>query len=196
MRSTFIQREIDVNATSNQRIDTSQTSFCSFSILSQKIANALKNIMHLKINNYAIDEITEKRTFSKDSKKSMSSFLRQRSVNVVQVINSQINNAFDVLRNRSNLRIKFELTFTQKTKNAQKQFTFKFKNRSSNNRKTTKSSQNEELWRAIDFVHIAIQRTKWKEWHDDIFFNRFENRRIWFTDNSKILTQRLCIDVV
>jgi hypothetical protein len=90
IRSTFTQREIDVNATSNQRIDTSQTFFCSFSILTQRITNALKSIMHLKTNNYAIDEITEKRTLSKDSRRSMSSLLRQRSVNIVQIVNSQL----------------------------------------------------------------------------------------------------------
>ncbi len=146
-RSTFTQREIDVNSTSCQRVDTSQTSFCSFSILSQKIANVLKSIMHLKTNNYAVDEVTEKRTLLKDSRRSMSSFSRQRSVSVVQIISSQINNAFDVLRNRSNSRIKSEFTFTQKTKNAQTQFTLKLKDRSSNNKKTTKSSQNEKLWR-------------------------------------------------
>ncbi len=44
--------------------------------------------MHLKINNYAIDEISKKRTLSKDSKKNMLSFSRQRNVNVVQIINS------------------------------------------------------------------------------------------------------------
>ncbi len=103
--------------------------------------------MHLKISNYAINEITEKRTFSKDSKKSMSSSSRQRSVNIVQIANNQINNAFDVLRNRSNSRIRSELTFTQKTKNTQTQFTFKLKDRFSNSKKTTKSTQNEELWR-------------------------------------------------
>jgi hypothetical protein len=145
MRSTFIQREIDVNATSSQRIDTSQTSSCSSSILCQKIANTLKNIMHLKTNNYAVDEITEKRTLSKNSKRNMSSFLRQRSVDVVQVISSQINNAFDVLRNRSNSRIKSEFTFTQRTKNAQTQFTLKLKNRFSNSRETITNSQKKEL---------------------------------------------------
>jgi hypothetical protein len=151
MKSTFIRCEIDATATSSQRVDTSQTFFCSFSILSQKIANALKNILHLKTNNYAIDEITEKRTLSKDRKRSMSSFSRQRSVNVVQVISSQTNNAFDVLRNRSNSRIRSELTFTQKIENAQSQFTLKLRNRFSNSRKTIKSSQNEELWRRSRF---------------------------------------------
>jgi uncharacterized membrane protein YfhO len=71
--------------------------------------------------------------------------ITQRSVSIVQIVSSQINNAFDVLKNRSNSRIKSELTFTQKTKNAQTQFTLKLKDRSSNSRKTTKSTQNEEL---------------------------------------------------
>jgi hypothetical protein len=74
--------------------------------------------MHLKINNYAINEIIKKRTLSKNSKKSISSSSRQRSVSIVQIVNSQINNAFDVLKNRSNSKIKSELIFTQKTKNA------------------------------------------------------------------------------
>jgi hypothetical protein len=86
IRSTFIQREIDVNTTSNG-IDTLQTFSCSFSILSQRITNALKSIMHLKTNNYAIDEITKKRTLSKDLRISMLSFSRQRSVNIVQIAN-------------------------------------------------------------------------------------------------------------
>jgi hypothetical protein len=75
-RSTFTHREIHVNATSNQKVDTSQTFSCFFSILFQKIATVLKSIIHLKINNYTIDEITEKRTFSKDSKRNMLSFSR------------------------------------------------------------------------------------------------------------------------
>jgi pimeloyl-CoA synthetase len=145
MRSTLTQRDVDVNTTSNQKIDTSQTFLCFFSILFQKIANVLKSIMHLKINNYAINEITEKRTFSKNSKKSISSSSRQRNVNIVQIVSNQINNAFDVLRNRSNSRIRSELIFTQRTKNAQTQLTLKLRNRSSNSRKTTKSTQNEKL---------------------------------------------------
>jgi hypothetical protein len=101
--------------------------------------------MHLKINNYAVNEITEKRTLLKNSKKSISSSLRQRSVNIVQIVNSQINNAFNVLKDRLNSKIKFELIFTQRTKNAQTQFTFKLKDRLLNSRKTTKSTQNEEF---------------------------------------------------
>jgi hypothetical protein len=44
--------------------------------------------MHLKTHNYAIDEITKKRTLSKDSKKSMSSFSHQRNLNIVQIVNN------------------------------------------------------------------------------------------------------------
>jgi hypothetical protein len=98
IRSTLIQRDVDVSTTSSQKVDTSQTFFCSFSILSQRIANALKSIMHLKTNNYAINEVTKKRTLSKNSRKSMSSSSRQRNVSIVQIANSQINNAFDVLK--------------------------------------------------------------------------------------------------
>jgi hypothetical protein len=168
IKSTFIQRDVDVNTTSSQKVDTSQTFSCSFSILSQKIANALKSIMHLKTNNYAINEIIEKRTLSKHSKKSMSSSSRQRSVSIVQIVSSQINNAFDVLKNRSNSRIKSELTFTQRTKNAQTQFTFKLKDRFSNSRKTTKSTQNEKLWRRSRFYlycNITYETKKMTRWY-------------------------------
>jgi hypothetical protein len=168
MRSTFTRCEIDVTTTSCQKIDTSQTFFCFFSILSQRIANVLKNIMHLKTSNYAIDEIIEKRTFSKNSKRSMSSLSRQRSVNVVQIISSQTNNAFDVLRNRSNSRIRFEFTFTQKIENALSQFMLKFKDRFSNNRKTTKSSQNEELWRRnwlYSYCNITYEMKRMTRWY-------------------------------
>ncbi len=179
MRSTFIQREINVNATLNQKVNILQTFSCSSSILSQKIANALKSIMHLKINNYAVNEITEKRTLSKDSRRSMSSSSRQQSVSVVQIINSQINNAFNVLRDRSNSRIRFKFIFTQRTKNAQTQFTLKLKNRSSNNKKTTKSSQNEELWRhnqLYSYCSITCEMKNMKRWY---FF--------WSIRESKIM---------
>ncbi len=169
IKSTLIQRDVDVNSTSNQKVDTSQTFSCSFSILFEKIANTLKSIiMHLKINNYAINEITEKRTLLKDLKKNISSSSCQRSVNIVQIASSQINNAFDVLKDRSNTRIKSELTFTQKTKNVQTQFTFKFKDRSSNNRKTTKSTQNEKLWRRsrlYSYCSTTYETKKTTRWY-------------------------------
>ncbi len=101
--------------------------------------------MHLKTNKYAVNEVTEKRTLSQKSKTNMSSSSRQRSVNVMQIITSQINNAFYVLKNRSNSKIEFESIFTSTTRDTQTQFTLKLKDRSSNNRKTTKNSQNEEL---------------------------------------------------
>jgi hypothetical protein len=65
----------------------------------------------------------------------------------VQIVNNQINNAFNVLKDRSNLRIKLESIFMQTTCDSQSQLIFKFRNQSFNNKKTTKSSQNEKLWR-------------------------------------------------
>jgi hypothetical protein len=189
MKSTLTQRDVDVSTTSSQRVDTSQTSSCSFSILSQKVANALKSIMHLKTNNYAINEVTEKRTFSKNSKRSMSSSSRQRSVSIVQIVNSQSNNAFDVLRNRSNSRIKSELIFTQRTKNAQTQLTLKLKDRSSNNRKTTKSTQNEELWRRsrlYSYCNTTYETKKMTRWY--FFWSIRESRNMiyWLFKNSDV----------
>jgi hypothetical protein len=189
MRSTLTQRDVDVNTTSNQRIDTSQTSSCSFSILSQKIANALKNIMHLKTNNYAINEITKKRTLSKNSRKSMSSSSRQQNVSIVQIANNQINNAFDVLKNRSNSKIRSELTFTQKTKNAQTQFTLKFKDRSSNSRKTTKSTQNEKLWRRsrlYSYCNTTYETKKMTRWY--LFWSTRESKNMiyWLFKNLDV----------
>jgi hypothetical protein len=186
IRSTLIQRDVDVSTTSCQRVDTSQTFFCFFSILFQKIANVLKSIMHLKINNYAINEITEKRTFSKDSKRSMSSSSRQRRVNIVQIVSSQINNAFDVLRNRSNSRIKFELIFTQKTKKTQTQFTLKLKDRFSNSRKTTKSTQNEELWRRsrlYSYCNTTYEMKKMTRWYFFWFIRESKNTIYWLFKN-------------
>jgi hypothetical protein len=189
MRSTFTQRDVDVSTTSSQKIDTSQTFSCFFSILSQKIANALKNIMHLKTNNYAVDEVTEKRTLSKNSKKIMSSSSRQRSVSIVQIVSSQINNAFDVLRNRSNSRIKSELTFTQRTKNAQTQFTFKLKDRSSNSKKTTKSTQNEELWRRsrlYSYCNTTYKTKKMTRWYLFWSIRESKNMIYWLFRNFDV----------
>ncbi len=75
----------------------------------------------------------------------MSSLSRQRSVNVMQIVNSQMNNAFNVLKNRLNSKIRLELTLTQTTCDAQSQLIFKLRDRSKNDQKTTKNSQNEEL---------------------------------------------------
>ncbi len=105
--STLNRRDDDVSAMFNQRVNTSQTFFCSFTVLSQKDKEALKSIMYLKTNNYAVNEVTEKRTLSQKSERSMSSSSRQRSVSVMRIASTQINNAFNVLRNRSNSRIRF-----------------------------------------------------------------------------------------
>jgi hypothetical protein len=146
--------------------------------------------MHLKINNYVIDEIIEKRTLSKDSKRNMSSFSRQRSVSVMQVVNNQISNAFEMLKNRSNSRIKFEFTLTQKMKNAQTQFMLKFRDRSLNSKKTTKSSQNEELWRHNRFYlycSTTCEMKRMKRWY---FFNWFENRMfVSFEFEQRIISE-------
>jgi hypothetical protein len=139
--------------------------------------------MHLKTNNYAVNEITEKRTLSKSSKKSMSSSSRQRSVSLVQIVSSQINNAFDVLKNRSNSRIKSELTFTQKTKNAQTQFTFKLRDRLSNSRKTTKSTQNEELWRRsrlYSYCSTTYETKRMTRWYLFWSIRKSKNMIYWF----------------
>jgi hypothetical protein len=189
IRSTLTQRDVDVSSTSSQRVDTSQTSSCSFSILSQKIANALKSIMHLKTNNYAVNEITEKRTFSKDSRRSMSSSSRQRSVNIVQIVSNQINNAFDVLRNRLNTRIRSELTFTQKTKNEQTQFTLKLRDRSSNSRKTTKSTQNEKLWRRSRFYSYystTYETKRTTRWYLFWLIRKSKNMIYWLFKNFDV----------
>ncbi len=95
----------------------------------------------------------------------------------MQIISNQINNAFDVLRNRSNSRIKSELTFTQRTKNAQTQFTFKLRNRSSNSKKTTKSTQNEKLWRRSRFYSYCsttYETKKMTRWY--FFWSTRESR--------------------
>jgi hypothetical protein len=142
--------------------------------------------MHLKINNYAINEVTEKRTFSKNSRRSMSSSSRQRSVNIVQIANSQINNAFDVLKDRSNSRIRSELIFTQKTKNAQIQFTFKLRDRLSNSRKTTKSTQNEELWRRSRFYlycNITYETKRMTRWYFFWTIRESKNMIYWLFKN-------------
>jgi hypothetical protein len=189
MRSTLTQRDVDVNTTSSQRVDTSQTFSCSFSILSQKIANALKSIMHLKTNNYAINEVTKKRTLSKNSKRSMSSSSRQRSVSIVQIANSQINNAFDVLKNRSNSKIRSQLTFTQKTKNAQTQFTLKLRNRLSNSRKTTKSTQNEELWRRnrlYSYCSTTYETKRMTRWYFFWSIRESKNTIYWLFRNFDV----------
>jgi secreted PhoX family phosphatase len=115
--------------------------------LFQKDVKALKNIMHLKTNKYARNEIMSKRTLSQKSKRSMSLSSRQRSVSVVQITSNQSNNAFNVLKDRFNSRIKSEstLTFTTTSLDSQIQSTLKSRDRLSNSRKTIESSQNEKL---------------------------------------------------
>jgi hypothetical protein len=52
-----------------------------------------------------MNKIIDKRTLSQSLERSMSSFSRQRNVNVVQMFNNQTNNTFDVLKNRLNTRM-------------------------------------------------------------------------------------------
>ncbi len=104
----------------------------------------------------------------------------------MQIASSQINNAFDALRNRSNSRIKSELIFTQKTKNAQIQFTFKLRNRSSNSRKTTKSTQNEELWRRSRFYSYCsttYETKKMTRWYFFWSIRESKNTIYWLFKN-------------
>jgi hypothetical protein len=90
-----------------------------------------------------IKEITNKRTLSQNFDRNMSSSFRQRFVSVVHIINSQTNNAFDVLKDHSSTRA-FQ-NFTQSTQSqTQSQIVFKSSRRSSNNRKTIESRRNDE----------------------------------------------------
>jgi hypothetical protein len=184
--STLIRRNDNVITTFNQKTNTSQTFFCFFSILFQRNMKTLKNIMHLKIDKYAMNEITEKRTLLQKSKKNMSSSSRQRSVSVMQIISSQINNAFNVLRNRSNLRIKLESTSTSTTHDTQTQLTLKLKDRSSNSRKTTKSSQNEELWRHnrhSSYCSTTFETKRMKRWYFFWSIRESKNTIYWLFKN-------------
>ncbi len=106
-QTTFNELDVDAQQTFNdERITSSTSSFCFFinEILIQEKVAILKNIMHLETKNYSMNEIIDKRTLSQNLERSMSSSSRQRSVSVVQMFSSQTNNAFDVLRNRSNTR--------------------------------------------------------------------------------------------
>ncbi len=100
--------DVDVQQTLNREKIISSTTFFCFSIkkvlTKKKKKTALKNIMYLKTRNYFVNEIISKRILSQDSKRSMSSLSRQLSINVMQMISNSINNAFDVLKNRSNIR--------------------------------------------------------------------------------------------
>jgi hypothetical protein len=106
-QTTLKKLDVDAQQTFNRKKITSSTSFFCFSIkeiLIQEKTTILKSIMHLKTKNYSMNEIIDKRTLSQNLERSMSSFSRQRSVNVVQMFSNQTSNAFDVLKNRSSTR--------------------------------------------------------------------------------------------
>jgi hypothetical protein len=128
-----------------------------------------KNIMHLKTRIYLMNEIIDKQTLSQSFEWSMSSSSRQRNVNIVQMFNSQMNNAFDVLKNRSNTRMFQETTqSTQISISTQSQIVFKSREKSFNSRKTIESKQNDdELWRNNSFLQFynimwkIKKKTRW-----------------------------------
>jgi hypothetical protein len=94
-----------------------------------------------------------------------------------------------VLKNRSNSRIKSELTFTQKTKNAQTQFTLKLRDRLSNSRKTTKSTQNEELWRRNRLYSYCSTTYEMKRMSREYFFwsiRESKNMFYWLFKNFDV----------
>ncbi len=129
-------------------VTSSTSSSCSFieEILIQNEIEILKSIMHLKTKNYTINEITNKRTLSQNSDRSMSSSSRQRFISVVLMIRNQTNNTFDVLKDHSSTRTSQD--FTQSTQSqTQTQTVSKSRERSSNSKKTTESKRNDEkLW--------------------------------------------------
>jgi hypothetical protein len=88
-------------------------------------------IMYLKIDNYTIQKSLSKRSSLQKSKIIIfSSTTRRRSVNVLQMINSQnVNNALTILRYRS---------FEKKSRKCSRQ--------QNTNNTTTTNTQNEELW--------------------------------------------------
>ncbi len=91
-----------------------------------------------------------------------------------------------MLRNRSNSRIKFEFAFTQKTKDAQTQLTFKLRDRSSNSRKTTKSTQNEELWRHnrfYSYCSTTCEMKRMKRWYFFWLIWKSKNMIYWLFKN-------------
>ncbi len=92
-----------------------------------------------------MNEIIDKRTLSQSFERNMSSSSRQRSVDVMQMFNSQTNNAFDVLRNRSDTRMSQKTTQSTQTQiSIQSQITFKSREKSLNNKKTIESKQNDD----------------------------------------------------
>ncbi len=99
--------------------------------------------MHLKTKNYTINEITEKQTLSQNSKRSMSLSFRQRSVSVMQMISSQSNNAFDVLKNSFSTRTS-QNTIQDTQSQHHFQTDFKSRKRFFNNKKTIENKQNDD----------------------------------------------------
>jgi hypothetical protein len=164
-RATFSKLDVVIQQTLIRSETTSSTSSFCFSIeeiLSQEEIEILKSMMHLKIENYTIDEITEKRTLFQSSERSMSSSFRQRSISVVQMISSQTSNAFDVLRDSSNTR-----TSQNTTQDTQSQHHFqtnsKSRERFLNNKKTIESRQNDdELWQRSSRLRSYSTTSKMK----------------------------------
>jgi hypothetical protein len=154
IQQTFIRSEI-----------TSSTSSFCFSIeeiLTQKKIEILENIMHLKTKNYTINEITEKQTLSQNSKRSMSLSFRQRSVSVMQMISSQSNNAFDVLKNSFSTRTS-QNTIQDTQSQHHFQTDFKSRKRFFNNKKTIENKQNDdELWQRSSRLRFYNTTSKMK----------------------------------
>jgi hypothetical protein len=151
-QTTFRELDVDAQQTSSSKKITSSTSSFCFSIkeiLTQEETTILKSIMHLKIENYSVNEIIDKRTLSQNLERSMSSSSRQRSVSVVLMISSQSSNAFDVLRDRSSTQASQKTSqSTQTQTSTQSQTASKSREWSLNSRKTIESRQNDdELWR-------------------------------------------------
>jgi hypothetical protein len=164
-QTTLNEPDVDAQQTFNDEEITSSTSFFCFSIkkiLTQEKTTILKSIMHLKTNNYSMNEIIDKQTLSQNSERNMSSSSRQRSVSVVQMISRQTSNAFDVLRNRSSIWASQKTTQNTQTQTSfQSQTVFKSRKRLLNSRKTIENRQNDdELWRHISFLHFYS--TMWK----------------------------------
>jgi hypothetical protein len=169
-RTIFSKLDVVVQQTLiRSEITSSTSSFCFFikKILIQEEIEILKSIMHLKIENYTINEITKKRTLSQNSERSMSSSFRQRSVSVVQMISSQTNNAFDVLRDHSSTRASQNTTQDTQSQR-QSQTNSRSRERSFNSRKTIESRQNDEkLWQRssrLRFYSTTSEMIKRERW--------------------------------
>ncbi len=145
--------------------------------LNSKKTTILKSIMHLKTRNYSMNEIIDKQTLSQNLERSMSSFSRQRSVSVVQMLSNQTSNAFDILKNRLNTQTSQKTAQSTQTQTSiQSQTVSKSRERSLNSRKTIESRQNDdELWRHNSFLQFYNIMWKIKKKHDDVVFNRFSN---------------------